>query len=344
MEKSVFERVMLVMLPIFLVLFMIGSCGSIFSTKTILTNAGKLELNNMVENLYFELKMYYQERSQTLDVISNHVISSLTNEGIVEVNKNNSIEIGEFKIPELTVNGKSLAKDYSTIDKFASKFDVLITILQFSNNELIRINSTIKDENNDRAIGTSIYSDQPIYTDCLKVGYYQSIAEIKGKRYLSNYKSITNQAGKIVGAIAVFIPDFYSETLFEHCKSVKVGKTGYFYMIDRKGKMLFHPKVELIGTDFSKFPFAKEIINKADANGRDAFMDYTYEHNYKIVKWKYIKEFDCIVVANAPVKEFLEPLSNQIILVVLANIFVAIIVTLSFIYIKHNYESEKYPQ
>lgn len=344
MEKSVFERVLLVMLPIFLVLFMMGSCGSIYSFRTILINTGKSELNIMVENLYFELKMYYQERSKTLEVISNHVISSLTNEGIVEVNQSKLVQIGEYKLPELSVQGRLLSKEFSTIDEIANKYDAVITIFQLSDNELVRINSTIKDENNDRAIGSSIDSDQPIYTYCLKNGFYQSITEIKGKRYLSDFKSIRNKSGKIVGAIAVYIPDFKIETLFEQCKSVKVGITGYFYLIDRNGKMMFHPKEDVIGKDFSIYPFIKDILRNADANSRDAFMEYTYEHNYKIVKWKYIKEFDCIVVANAPVKEFLEPLTNQIILVVLANIVVAIIVTLSFIYIKHNFESEKYPQ
>ena len=44
--------------------------------------------------------------------------------------------------------------------------------------------------------------------------------------------------------------------------SKTVGKKGYFYLMNNKGRILHHPKKGLINSDFSRFPFIQKILEK----------------------------------------------------------------------------------
>ncbi len=45
-------------------------------------------------------------------------------------------------------------------------------------------------------------------------------------------------------------------------RTVRVGRDGYFYIIDRRGVIIFHPQPVLAGRNFSRFEFVKTILSK----------------------------------------------------------------------------------
>ncbi len=48
----------------------------------------------------------------------------------------------------------------------------------------------------------------------------------------------------------------------EELKTRRVGKTGYFYILTSGGVIKFHPQPFLLGADYSKYWFVKDILDK----------------------------------------------------------------------------------
>jgi len=44
------------------------------------------------------------------------------------------------------------------------------------------------------------------------------------------------------------------------------GTPGYYYIIDNKGRIIYHPVKSLIGKDFSRYPFIKKILEERNGS------------------------------------------------------------------------------
>ncbi len=47
-------------------------------------------------------------------------------------------------------------------------------------------------------------------------------------------------------------------------KNRRVSRTGFYYIINSEGKVVFHPRPLLIGADFSRFYFIAEMLKKKE--------------------------------------------------------------------------------
>ena len=47
-------------------------------------------------------------------------------------------------------------------------------------------------------------------------------------------------------------------------KNRKVARTGFYYIVNSGGKVVFHPRTLLIGADFSRFYFIKAMLKKRE--------------------------------------------------------------------------------
>ncbi len=95
--------------------------------------------------------------------------------------------------------------------------------------------------------------------------------------------------------------------------SIKIGKTGYPYLINTKGEFLIHPSLEgknyLDTKSADGKKFIKEMTDKKDGNVKYLWNDNGKER-MKIAYFNYYKELDWIVVAGAYEDEFLAPLEK----------------------------------
>lgn len=46
----------------------------------------------------------------------------------------------------------------------------------------------------------------------------------------------------------------------------KEGAPGYYYIIDSRGRIIYHPEKSLIGKDFSRYPFVKKILEEKNGS------------------------------------------------------------------------------
>jgi methyl-accepting chemotaxis protein len=108
---------------------------------------------------------------------------------------------------------------------------------------------------------------------------------------------------------------------------IKVGQTGYAYVIDKKGLVIAHPDAsKIMKVNLGQFEFGKQIL--AQKNG---LINYSFEGVAKWVAFKPVDSMDWIVAVTVPEPEILAPVrSLGKINLLVAIAVIAIAITLIF--------------
>ncbi|MBI9089647.1 MAG: cache domain-containing protein [Desulfobacterium sp.] len=102
------------------------------------------------------------------------------------------------------------------------------------------------------------------------------------------------------------------EMAVEILLSQTIGKTGYIYAIDSRGRGLFHPQKELIGRDVTGFEFINEMIQK-----KSGYMVYQWRNpsetrSYpKAMYFAYFETWDWIIAVTSYRSEFMDLLDIE---------------------------------
>jgi methyl-accepting chemotaxis protein len=117
------------------------------------------------------------------------------------------------------------------------------TVFQCMNPEgdMLRVCTNVESADGTRAIGTYIPATDaqgqanPIIAAVLKGQTFRGRAFVVNAWYVAAYEPIRNTDGKVVGMLYVGVKEESAESLRHAIMSVKVGKTGYVYVLNTKG-------------------------------------------------------------------------------------------------------------
>ncbi len=140
------------------------------------------------------------------------------------------------------------------------------------------------------------------------------------------------------------IPEQSALSLKEAIKSIKIGKTGYAYIMDSSGNLVVHPAKEgenILGAkDSSGFEYMREIASKATLLKENEVGTIRYpwanvelgekSPRMKINKYQYFRDWDWIIVAGSYEEEVFGGIARTkffITLVALGSIALAILLT-----------------
>ncbi len=147
----------------------------------------------------------------------------------------------------------------------------VVAIFQIMNRQgdLIRVSTNIIN-NGKRAVGTYIPAkdqggvDNPVVKSIMDGKDYTGVAYVVNTWYLSVYRPIKDDTGKVIGALFVGIKQENDATLRNTIQNLKVGNDGYAFILggsgDRKGKYIISQNA---GTD------GKSILGELSADGYD---------------------------------------------------------------------------
>ena len=160
--------------------------------------------------------------------------------------------------------GDSLTGKFEIVDRFTEKTGAVATIFARRGDELTRISTSVKKENGERAVGTNLAKEHPALKELLAGKPYVGRATLFGKAYYTSYTPIFAKNGKVIGATFIGL-DISTEldALKKQIRSVKVGETGYYYVLDANqgkdfGNLIVHPAKE-----------GSNVLNSKDASGRE---------------------------------------------------------------------------
>jgi methyl-accepting chemotaxis protein len=215
-----------------------------------------------------------------------------------------TVEIAGKPTPSLKHGGKTLNLDFSIPDKFTSDTGVVITIFAASGDEFVRVTTSLKKENGERAVGTQLDHAHPSYSLLRAGNSYIGLATLFGKQFITQYDPIKDASGKVIGVLFIGLDISRNMNMLkEKIKAIKIGDTGYVYVINaapgkNQGVELVHPTKEgdnvLDIKSSDGRPFIKEMLeakegsmsyNWADKDGespREKMVDF---HTFKPWNW-----------------------------------------------------------
>lgn len=165
---------------------------------------------------------------------------------------------------------------------------------------------------------------------------------IKGNSNLSTiFKS--EQTGKyvIAAAVPVFSKASRKGILFGvidlkkmsdlFVTGLKIGKTGYCYIVDKNGSVLVHPiETEIGNINLFSYAFGREIMSK-----KEGFMSYTMDGLQKMIFFRRDDFLHWVVVAGVPTEEIFASV-NRVGFVDIMNTFFFIVIALIGVVILYN--------
>ena len=174
------------------------------------------------------------------------------------------VAVGDKQVPTLNSNGKPLNLDFTLPDRFTHQTGGNATIFVASGDDFVRISTSVKKENGDRAVGTILAHESPAYAAIRAGKPYVGLVKLFGKQFMTDYEPIRDASGKVIGVLYIGLDvDANIAALRDRIRKMKVGDTGYYYVLDATpgktyGDLIVHPVKE-----------GKNILASKDASGRE---------------------------------------------------------------------------
>jgi methyl-accepting chemotaxis protein-2 (aspartate sensor receptor) len=183
--------------------------------------------------------------------------------GEFSVDTANTVDIGGKPVPALKNGDKVLNLDFSAPDRFTRETGGNATVFVASGDDFVRVTTSVRKENGERAVGTLLDRASPAYARLKDGKPYVGLVTLFGKQTITDYEPVRDAAGKVIAVLYVGI-DISADlaVLKERIKSMKVGDTGYFYVLNAApgknyGELLVHPTRQ-----------GANILDSRDADGR----------------------------------------------------------------------------
>jgi X-X-X-Leu-X-X-Gly heptad repeat protein len=177
------------------------------------------------------------------------------------LDENHLLPTGAGNFPALSGGGQLFNNDFSSVDKFTATTGAIATVFVKHGDDFVRVTTSLKKENGERAVGTSLGSKHPAYALMQAGSAYTGRASLFGQEYMTHYQPIKDASGQVVGI--AFIGINFTESLValkRKILSLKVGETGYVFALDavrEPGLAVIHPAAE-----------GKNLFESKDSNGR----------------------------------------------------------------------------
>ena len=167
-------------------------------------------------------------------------------------------------IPTLMVGDQAITGDFSIVDTVQKAVGGTATIFQVLPGKLLRVSTNVRKLDGNRATGTYIPEDSPVYKTVMSGETYRGKAFVVNDWYITAYKPLRDAAGKIVAVLYVGRLILTPE-LRDLLSQVTVAGSGYAYLLGADGMTLVHPDKEIEGKKkVTEFPFGQALLDQKD--------------------------------------------------------------------------------
>lgn len=224
---------------------------SIRNSKETIHESMKKTLALEVETI---IQMFERERSLKLEKVKTHlkVMHNYFYSGKFQIKKStnkitaiNQISGNTHKVSldNWLFNSSSIHLDHSFVDSIQNLLGGTATIFQKIDSGYIRISTNVLSHNHKRAIGTYIPNNSPVIQAIENGETYIGRAFVVNDWYITAYEPIYHK-GKIIGILYVGDKEKNLTKLRELIQDIKIGESGYIFVVDKKGDIIIKSKLE----------------------------------------------------------------------------------------------------
>jgi len=217
------------------------------------TNSKNL-LNN---NIYLLKQTVEQFYTQTIDNVwanFNLFRTNIYNGGSFIVDKTHTVKhiainqiTGEEKsidLPVMYYDDKPVSGNFQLVDNIVDEVKIsglTTTIFQVIDNGILRVTTNVRTLSGERAVGTYIPSDSPVYETIMRGDVYRGRAYVVNQWYWTVYEPIYED-GNIIGVLYMGIKEsVLIKVLKKTFDSITISKSGYAFILNDDGDLLLHP-------------------------------------------------------------------------------------------------------
>ena len=243
-----------------LILFALVATVSV-TTSSMLRKSAVENINVELQGVVNTVELFNQAMSSQATSYGRIFASGF--DGEFSLDPKTTVKVGELSVPTLLVGGKPLNLDFAAPDRFTRQTGGNATVFVASGDDFVRISTSVKKENGDRAVGTALDRSGAAYAAIKQGKAYIGMAKLFGKQFMTDYEPIRDAAGKVIGILYVGVDvDRDIAALKDKIRSMKVGETGYYYVLNAvpgksAGEAIVHPTKE-----------GQNIIDSRDSSGR----------------------------------------------------------------------------
>ena len=269
----------------------ITSANAIRMANSGLYTLGEGAIEDVHQSLYNSLLTYNKHLRKTLEGDLLLFQRELKSKGSIFLDDGRKIketlvnqvtkESVTMEIPQLQIGVSYLNGYFDIVDSVKAVSGSSATIFQLVDDKLLRISTTVKKQDGQRAVGTYIPSDSPVYKSIMQGKTFSGKAFVVNTWYLTTYAPIWDIDKEIVGAIYVGqrmlnsqVEDIISDT--------KIG-SGYAFLYAETGEFLIHPTLDSSSNLFDMVP--------AFNNSNEGFIRYPWKGQDKVTYTKKIEEW-----------------------------------------------------
>ncbi|AMX07040.1 chemotaxis protein [Enterobacter asburiae] len=243
--------------------------------------------------------------------------------------------INGLSVPLLKGGDTGLHENNTLSDEFLNRTGAISTLFVRSGNDFVRVATSLRKENGDRAMGTVLDNASPAFAAVNKGEVYRGLALLFGKRYITQYQPVKNAEGQVIAIVFVGVDITHSwNVMREKILNRRLGESGHFFVLDRsngktRGQYLFHageegklPKWDA-ATQQQLLSDKPGTLERTSDDGRTLKMAYTPLPGWN---WTIVGEVDKSVLLSSVTAmrdRFL--LAGVVLSILFAGLFVVII-------------------
>jgi methyl-accepting chemotaxis protein len=151
---------------------------------------------------------------------------------------------GEATLPgrnvgDLRLGGKSVANSTSLVDEVSGITGATATIFSTSGQDFVRVSTSVRKPNGERAIGTVLDPKGAAYPMLSGGQAFYGLVDILDKPYLTGYEPIRDANGKTIGIFYAGFPITVLKDLGEAVTHTKILEHGWIAVLDKKDRIIF---------------------------------------------------------------------------------------------------------
>ena len=258
--------------------------------------------------------------------------------GGIVTDSGKKVTVGKESTPVLRAGGAMVNNNFEQVDAFTRETGdkSVATIFARQGDEFIRISTSLKKEDGTRALGTRLDHKHPAYSALLRTQTYTGKAHLFGRDYMTQYDPFTDASGAVLGAY--FIGFEISEPMRELRRvihEIKVGKSGYAFVIDSLGNAIVHPTQEgrnILGLrDSDGFELIKTLVDLKEGVIRYSWTNRELgetRSRQKLATLSYYKPWDWIIATTSNTDELYGELRAMRNVLLLLGVLSAAVVSL----------------